>query len=202
MLFREVAGTGYWGAGLLAIMCGLTVAARRSAGAQSLLILLIAIPAVCAFGADAGFDYFVAARQFVWVVPALAILATGAIERNTRTGLMLTVLLGVVCLWQNVRFYTTPREDWQLAARALAEEVRRGACLVVVPADQAMLYELFEPQLRPGDCETPHVVLANTPYSNSELRAATVAGLAARGYRPQSQVLVGKSEIVSFRHRQ
>jgi hypothetical protein len=66
------------------------------------------------FAADARFGYFLA-RQFIRVLPAIAILAGNSGRRNhfahTLPGLPVTV-----SVWQSIRLLTRPCENWQAAA--------------------------------------------------------------------------------------
>jgi hypothetical protein len=200
MLFREIAGAGYWGSALLLILCTLALArGSRAHRTQSLLALLIAAPILSVFASDALFNYFLAARQFMWVLPAVAILTATTIERHERTSLMFGTLLGIVCLWQNVRIFTTPHENWQTAAAAISDRVRRGACLVVAPSKYALLYEFFRPELRQAYCEGPQIVLAITPYTTNEGSQGAVATLIAKGYKLMGEEIAGKSAIICFR---
>ncbi len=202
MLFREIAGFGYWGSGLLVLVCALAIARRRLARpVQSLLIFLIAVPIAAGLAVDAGFDYFIAARQFLWVLPAVALLAAAEIEHRTRAGLVLAALLALVSIRQNVRFFTAPHENWEKAAHAIAGETRGGGCLVVVPPSLAQLYEYFEPSLQTGRCEGQRVILATSPYAKPEQRRAAVAALLASGFTQDSEIVAGKSVITDFRRR-
>ena len=58
-----------------------------------LLIVWIATVPIAVLCGDAAFGYFIAARQIIWVLPAVAILAAADIERYPRTGLALAALL-------------------------------------------------------------------------------------------------------------
>jgi 4-amino-4-deoxy-L-arabinose transferase-like glycosyltransferase len=195
MLFRELAGAGYWGSGLLLILCILALRGPRlPSRPQVLLISLIAAPLIIGVGLDAAFDYFLASRQFMWVLPAVAILATLAAERTTRAGVVLCALLALVCIWQDIRFFTAPRENWELAAQRLAAEVTDGTCVMIAPSDHAALYEFFKPQLRERKCEGPRVVLATSPYATNEQRRAAASALNARGYVRRNETMVGKFE--------
>jgi hypothetical protein len=196
MLFREVAGAGYWGSGLLLILCVAAVAGKTPR--NGFLLLLIGIPVVLALAADAAFGYFVATRQILWVLPAIALLAAQGIERNYRVAIPLTALLAAFCLWQSFRYFTAPHENWQVAANALASEVRKGACMVVVPRDQAYSYEFFRPELADARCPAPRAVVAFTPYSTDAQRHAAIAALTAQGYTKQSGYSSGKSDIALF----
>jgi 4-amino-4-deoxy-L-arabinose transferase-like glycosyltransferase len=195
MLFRELAGAGYWGSGLLLILCLLAFRGPRyPSRMRILLVSLIAGPLIFGVGLDAAFNYFLASRQFMWVLPAVAILAALAAERTKLTGIVLYALLVLVCTWQDIRFFTAPRENWEMAARSLAAEVKDGTCVVIAPSDHAAWYEFFQPELRQAKCEGPRVVLATSPYATSEQRRAAASDLIARGYVRQNETMVGKFE--------
>ncbi len=195
MLFRELAGAGYWGSGLLLILCILAFRSRRlPSRILILLVSLVAVPVIFGVGLDAAFNYFIASRQFMWVLPAVAILVTLAAERTTRTAMVLYALLALVCIWQDIRFFTAPRENWELAAQSLAAEVKDGACVLIAPSDHAAWYEFFQPQLRDARCDGPRVVLATSPYATAEQRSAAASRLNARGYVRRNETMVGKFE--------
>jgi hypothetical protein len=199
MLFRELAGAGYWGSGLLLILCALAIKGRHlSPGVQSLLVLLIVAPVAAVLCADALFDYFLAARQFIWVLPAVAILAAAAIERYPRAGVRLSVLFGIICFWQCLRYFTAPRENWESAASAIAEQVKRGACLVVAPPEHARLYEFLSPELSRADCRSRTMVLAITPYATRAQKETGVAAFLKGRCRLEREAAVGRSVILIF----
>ena len=202
MLFREVAGAGYWGSGLLLILCAMAIVGKRPRLIHSrwtgFLLLLIALPIVLAVSADALFGYFVATRQILWVLPAIAVLAAQGTKRNYRVGRPLTALLAAFCLWQSFRYFTAPHENWQAAADALASEARKGACMVVVPGEQAYSYEFFHPELSDAGCPGQRTVVAFTPYATDAQRRAAVAALTEQGYKKQSGYSSGKSDIALF----
>jgi hypothetical protein len=201
MLFRELAGAGYWGSGLLVILCAIAlVRGFPSSSTQRLLVLLIVVPILGVLAADALFDYFIAARQFLWVLPALAILAAMGAETYPRAGLAVAALFCAVGLGQTVKYFIGPHEDFQMAARALATESQQGACVTVAPKDLSRLYEFFEPRLTTLVCDSPGWVLAVTPYSTSAQRAASVEEITAHGYRQEREAQVGGSSLVFF-HR-
>src|SRR6185312_500057 len=87
MLFREAAGAGYWGSGLLVIFC--VMAARH----RKFLAYWIGIPVLLALLADAASGYFVAARQILWILPAVAVAAALGIERRPLPGRALMAVL-------------------------------------------------------------------------------------------------------------
>lgn len=199
MLFRELAGAGYWGSGLLAILFA-NAMFRRGPDTRPLvfLLLLIGVPVVSALAADAVSGYFVASRQIIGVLPAVAILGAWCIERSARPGLAIAVLFTAICIWQSVKFFTAPRENWQIAANALSGEVRRGACLVVVPAEELRSYVFFRPELASASCSAPRMVVAFTPYATAAQRRIAVSALNSEGYSRQYGSEAGKSEIMLF----
>ena len=158
------------------------------------------MPFLGALAADAMFDYFIAARQFIWVLPAVAILAASATDTHPRAGVILAAFFCAVGVMQSVKYFTASHEDFQSAAVAMAGEVKQGACVTVAPTDLSRLYEFFEPNVARDLCDAPRVVLAVTPYSTLEQRTAATVSLASRGYQQDREVVVGGSTLVYF-HR-
>jgi len=205
MIFREAAGAGYWGSGLLAILRGLAVVARRpSTRAQTLLLLLIALPPVAIVAADALGGYFVASRQFMWILPAVAVLAASAFERNLRVAAALSAFLVVVSIRQSALFFTAPRADWQATGLFLSGQAKNGACIEYDPPGFSVLYELFLPDMEHSRCRegplAPQVVLAIPPTSTAQLRDDAIRARIAGGYTQDSESDVAGSTVVFF-HR-
>jgi mannosyltransferase len=201
MLFREVAGAGYWGSGLLLLLCaGALTGGRPRTRDRILPLVLIATVPLSVLSADAGLGYFIAARQFIWLLPAVAILAAAAIESYPRIGLALTIMLAIVCIRQSIVFFRSPGEDWQMAANVLADQVRSGNCLTVAPPEHAPFYEFFHPDLRTAPCSARSIVLAITPAATSTQRRIAITELISAGYQASNARMVGRSEIVLF-HR-
>jgi 4-amino-4-deoxy-L-arabinose transferase-like glycosyltransferase len=201
MLFRELSGAGYWGSGLLLILCAVALRAKPlGRGVRILLLLLIATVIGGALAGDAWFDYFIAARQFLWLLPAVAILAAAGLEASPRAGIVIAALLMIVCVRQSAVFFAAPGEDWQKAADVLADKVGKGDCLAVAPPEQASLYAFFHPELRNGRCRTSRIMLAITPAATSTVSAAAFSTLIAAHYYKENEETVGRSRIVYF-HR-
>ncbi len=196
MLLRELIGAGYWGSGLLLVLCALAIGRRaKDTRAAWFLILMAVVPIVLAIAADGLFGYFVATRQIIWILPAVAVLASLAIERAPRIAMPAALLLAVCCLWQSARYFSAPKENWQLAADILAGEVKQGACLVATPPEQVYLYEFFRPELARSGCPAPRTVVAAIPYATNAERDAAASALAAQGYTRQSATEAGKTTI-------
>ena len=202
MLFRELAGAGYWGSGLLLILC---VVARRTEQLRKdigiLLLLLIATVIGGALAGDAWFGYYIAARQFLWLLPAVAILTAAAIEACPRAGTLTAALLVIVCVRQSALFFIAPGEDWQKAADVLADKAGHGECLAVAPPEHAPLYTFFHPKLRNERCRAAsRIMLAITPAATSAVGASAISKLIASGYYRANEETVGRSRIVYFHH--
>jgi 4-amino-4-deoxy-L-arabinose transferase-like glycosyltransferase len=214
MIFREAAGAGYWGSGLLLILIAVALRAPRDGShRRSLLALLILVPLLGTLGTDAAAGYFIAARQFIWILPAAAILAATALESPTlnnrpafgrRFLMLVTVALLGVCIRQTLVFFRAPHENWQAAADAIALKARDGACVEVAPVDSVRLYEFFRPEIGRAACSADRraadpVVLAITPVTAPEQREAAIARLKSSGYQQQSESDTGLSKILIFR---
>lgn len=194
MLFREAAGAGYWGSGLLLILC--VMAARH----RKFLAYWIGVPVLLVLLADAASGYFVAARQILWILPAIAVAAALGIEHRPRPGRVLMAVLAAVCVWFSFRYFTAPHDNFDQAADALMAEVRQGACVAVVPPRDRDLYEFFRPEIADANCLAPRVVLVATPYTTPAEKQAGVARLLESNYRQESVSTVGRSEISVFTH--
>lgn len=201
MLFREVTGAGYWGMGVLVLLCILGAArSRMDRPTLVLLSLLIAVPLAAGLLADAVFGYFLAARQFLWILPALAILAASAWETRPRETAVLAAVAVVLCGYKSARYFTEPEADWKSAATAIAAEVDRGACVRVVPPIAQQLYAYFAPQLGQdsGNCST--VVAAAIPEFAHE-RDALFEDLTRQGFAQLRSGSVGGTSLTIFRRR-
>jgi 4-amino-4-deoxy-L-arabinose transferase-like glycosyltransferase len=199
MLFRELAGAGYWGSGLLLILCVIAIlSGMPSPGTQSLLIVMIAVPILAILAADFAFNYFIAARQFIWVLPAVALLAAGAVEKYPRCGLALAAGFCFVGLMQSAKYFTAPHEDFHLAAGELMKQSQQGVCVVFAPKELSRLYEFFEPKVAAAPCDMPRLVLAVTPYTSEKDRTTATAEIMGRGYKKEREEQLGGSSLVFF----
>jgi hypothetical protein len=160
MLFREISGAGYWGSGLLLI---LAVVGARTLRRDTLALLAGVVGATLAGGlaVDATFGYFIAARQFICVLPALAILAV-----PRRVPLLLVTALLVVCAIKDWQYFASASEDWESAASVIRSELQPSRCLMVAPAHLLRVYAALVPELSQARCPGPahEIVLAVSPY--------------------------------------
>jgi hypothetical protein len=197
MIFRELAGGGYWGSGLLLVLCLIGLWKIHSDHSTlSFLLLLIAVPIGCALACDALFDYMIAARQFIWALPAIAILAAAGVPGPARIGAVLVVPLLLVSVVYNVKFFNSRQENWETAAHVLAAETRHGACLEVAPSGMRSLYEFYAPKLSRTSCDAGTVVAAIAPYARPVEREALLENLKTRGYSQMETRGAGGTTVI------
>jgi hypothetical protein len=204
MLFRELTGAGYWGGGVLILLCILGAAGSRPQTQMDrrtlvLLLLLIAVPLCAGVLADAAFGYFLAARQFVWVLPALAILAVSAWNTRPRETAALMAVAVILCGYKSVRYFSQPEPDWQAASAAITAEIDRGACLRVAPSSAHEIYAYFAPHLDETRANCSSVVAAVIPDSGDHDRDAIFEDLLAHGYTKLRTGDVGGTALTVFR---
>jgi len=201
MIFREMLGAGYWGSGLLLILCAFCFKERALGRSSSNLIgFLIVIPILSGLAIDAWFSYFIAARQFLWILPAVALIGTAAVETRRMGAFIAAGLFVSVCILQSYKYFVSPREDWHAAAVLANQEAGSDGCFISVPLDQLKLYAFFVPELKAKGCkpQTSRVVLALSPYATHDDLDLAIDQLILRGYSIQREATVGKSSIVSL----
>lgn len=205
MLFREISGASYWGSALLLITVMLGLRSPSWSSRQKSLMWATAVSTiVCPLIADALSGYFVAVRQIIFSLPAIAVMAGHGFEwawqnGRVRSRILLTsfvaVSLGYIVVWLN-----RPQEDWQRAAATMTDATS-SACLLTVPNDILPVYAFFEPDLSRRSCnesESRELVLVRSPYATAEEHHSVLAAIASRGYVRRSEEVVGGSVISRF----
>ena len=169
LLLREITGAGYVGAAILASLAFFG-ARRFDRGLRLLLLTTAAVPVVAGLLADYWFGYFLAIRQFLWTVPPLAILAgAGAGKRS-----WVAAAAAVLVLYADVRVLTRPRENWPEAARAAASLAARTQCIVFVPPDTHLVYNVFAAGISERACRdfgNGPLLRATVPQATAEEKA-------------------------------
>jgi hypothetical protein len=201
MIFREILGAGYWGSGLLVVLGILALGKRRlEARTRGLCIFLIAVPIIVALCVDARYDYFIAVRQFLWVLPSIAILFAAFLEGQRLGIYVLSGVLGVICLSQSYKYFRAPVEDWGAVAAVAHREVREGACFLSIPPEHRRYYTFFEPDLDAKRCEptTRRMAVAVSPYASKSDQQMAVNSLLFRGFVVKSENAWGRSRILSL----
>ena len=186
LVLREISGGGYIGSILLLALAAYGFLRMERKQAQ-LLALIVAVPIAGAFALDFAFGYFFAIRQAIFVLPALALLASAGRP-------VLIVPLLAASLVSDVRMFLRPRDDWALAARTLRAT---GSCIVTVPPTSLGLYTFFEP-LRACSGNEPSAVLAVTPGAASADEQQAAIELDRRGLAPRGSQSAGGTRIATY----
>jgi hypothetical protein len=194
---RELIGGGHVSTILVLLLAGLCVAQRRlEKKYAALLVLLVAVTFVGGLATDAAFSYFFAIRQFLWILPALAILAAAEIARGGKIAWALTPVLIFFCVRSSVLFFHDRRENWESAAHAIAAEVTDGTCLVTPPDGTVRLYRFFEPTLPRESQNCTRILAATSTYTLESDRQALFARLEAQGFLKGGSQEAGGTSIV------
>ena len=132
MLLREMAGGGYWISVPLLMAAGLGLASRRMSGSVKVLLLSsIAAPVAGALLADAAFDYFLAIRQMIFMLPGLVLLAAEGLrelyERRRVAGTVFFAGILASALAHDVRWLSRPTRE--LADCSFRPAVQRPGCV-------------------------------------------------------------------------
>ncbi len=197
VISRELIGGGHVGTVVVLTLAGVCLARRRLESRSAwLLVLLVVITFAGGLVTDAAFSYFFAIRQFLWILPALAILAGAEITRGGKIAAALAVVLIFFCVRSSVLFLKDQHENWETASHAIAAEVKDGACLVTPPDGTVRLYRFFEPALPTESRTCSKMVVANSSYTLESDRRALFAQLDAQGYVTRSTREVGGVSIV------
>lgn len=194
---RELIGGGHVATLLVLLLAGLCLAQRRLEWKfAALLVLLVVVTFVGGLATDAAFSYFFAIRQFLWILPALAILAAAEIARGGKIVLVLTAVLIFFCVRSSVLFFHDQRENWEAASHAIAAEVTPGTCLVTPPDGTVRLYRFFETTLPKESQNCTRILAATSSYTLESDRQALFAQLEAQGFLQRDSHDVGGTSIV------
>lgn len=175
MLIREISGAGYiGGCSLLALAVLGFQKGKVDVGTKRLLASCSIVPIICVVAVDSYFDYFLAIRQMIFILPPLAILACLGILvlmcLAPRLTFVATAFLIGFLVVSDFRWLNRPREDWALAAQAVHKmSLSSSACTLYSPANSLPYYTFFEPRLADRSCppDTPSgpAVLVVSPYA-------------------------------------
>jgi hypothetical protein len=141
-----------------------------------------------------------AARQFLWILPALALIGAAALETRRTCALIAAAILAGICVLQSYKYFTSPSENWQAASVTAQNEVGSEGCFRSVPADHVRYYAFFEPELKEKPCSaaTPRVVLAISPDGTAEEWQQVLFRLTSEGYATPHVATDGKFRILTF----
>jgi hypothetical protein len=174
LILREISGAGYIGALVLLGFATVALVKNWSGNLASLATWCICSCLVGGLVIDAWFGYFLAVRQFIFLLPFLALLAAeglGAVRANNpRYAATAACLTLALFLGYDYRWMTKPREDWRLAARALDQELGEHTCIAGNAGNGLALLAFFAPRLADHSCsETARTykrfVVVEMPYA-------------------------------------
>src|SRR5262249_21394629 len=150
---HEIIGAGYWGTGLLVILIVFAMQERTLGRSRTrLLALLIAAPIVAGLLVDAAFGYFIAIRQFLWALPALALICAPALEAGGMKPLFVASLFAVVSAFQSYKYFADRSEDWHAAAILAEKEIGSEGCFLSAPPNHLRYYSFETPGLESKAC--------------------------------------------------
>jgi hypothetical protein len=153
MVLHELLGMGYVGSAIVLAAGALAATSTRVNRSNVLFWILYGlVPITCVLIIDKRFGYFLAIRQMIFIVAPASVLIALAIEQSGKLGLVLGLAFLITAVWNDVKLFSRPREDWQSAARMLKREVSGGTCVLFAPADSAYLYTFFLPELLRSEC--------------------------------------------------
>ena len=171
--FKGISGGSFFCSLSLLLLVALGI--RSSAPEiRGLLLSGAVVTIVGALAADSSLNYFFAARQFLFAVPNLSIIAavglTSALRGNRVLGMVAAGIFLVAAVTNDVTMQLNARENWSAAANLLARVTRDGYCVEMASTGQGpiTLYSVFVPSLSSALCD-------NLPVQS---RVALVSNLA------------------------
>ncbi|HLH38486.1 MAG TPA: glycosyltransferase family 39 protein [Bryobacteraceae bacterium] len=202
-LVHELTGGGY-----VCTICIAALAAAAAAHRKRPLADLAILTAVFSIAGpllfDAGFSYFFAARQLLFAVPALALLASDGVEMLADRGwgavagaLALAFLTSAALKdWRQV---TVPKDDLAAVARQAGAMLDPRTCVAAAPRREIGYYVFLQPALAQHVCgdrpSADAVILAISQYATAEQKDEVRRDLAASGYALKSARAVGAGAI-------
>ena len=204
LLIREISGAGYLVSIPLIGFAVVGLCRGRFRGSKRLFLLcLIIAPTALVLSADAWSSYFVAIRQFIFILPGLVIAAVeGMHVAVTVFPSLRTVLLPIVLASQTIPVYrslrSTETENWKAAAAKARSWLPAGQCVLYVPNDARGLYELVDRDLTGRACNGNYdstAVVPISPYAASRQVAEYEKSLISISRRVDYRAIVGRSRI-------
>ena len=204
VLLREISGDGW--AASLPLVAGAVYGFRRMERRTGLLLAGGILSGVAlGLAVDYKYHYFFAARQFIFVVPALVLLAVHGLLESRRSPVWAALALLFLggALAKDYTYFSWPHEDVAAAARLLRDTAAQGPCIAFVPTDDPRLYAVFEPAVEQHQCPwpptAPWIAFASNIHSVEEERRIAIAALAAAGYQSGGQREAGGTTVTLFR---
>lgn len=195
---RELSGAGFFGTALLvAGFAGALFSRRLTVEAKVFFGCAVVAPLCGAVVMDSAYGYFYAIRQVMFLLPGLVLAAAAGAGRG-----WCVVMLGVA-IAGDVGLVARQGENWQAATELLVRTAPAGGCVLVVPSQQAQLYEFFSPDLRTRWCGARpqgvrEVAVVVTPYTRWGELEGVVEGILACAFYKTSETAAGGTRILLF----
>jgi Dolichyl-phosphate-mannose-protein mannosyltransferase len=203
-VIKGISGDGFLCSAALILLAAVGLFSRAATtGVRGLVLLAIVFPIGGALAGDAFTNYFFASRQILFALPGLVILAalgfSELFSRYKPLALAAAAILLAAALQKDVTMQMKGREDWPAAASAVAEIVRNGRCVQVVPADSLDVYDFFAPGLVTKACEglppVSGVALVSHLYTQAAELAVVEKQLQVQGFVPLQTISRGGTTI-------
>jgi hypothetical protein len=177
---------------------------------EQLLLSMAAVSIGAPILVDAVDGYFFAARQLLFALPPMILLAGAGLDRlfagrrRAWAFAALAVFL-VPAVIKDYRDAVVPKDDLAATADRIEGELAPDTCVLIAPPNQIAYYSFFQPDLQFRACperpDSPAVLAADTgPYTTPQEQAAMSAVLAG-AYRPERSLMVGRARITLYRRR-
>lgn len=203
---KDISGGGVVCSGLLSVgACLGLMRASIPVSLKYLFGLTIGITVCGAVAADAAAGYFISARQAIYCLGAVIVLAASGWEwvrsRYPRAALAALGLFIVAALTSDVSVVRS-KEDWRAATGMVAGAAAEGFCLQPASDINAplQLYTFFDGSLEKRRCteSDSKVGLVYSTYTPRADRDHAAAVLTSRGFTPAGTQAIGGSTIERF----
>ena len=197
---REAAGGDYWILLPLLAAAGFGLASRRMS--RSTKALLWSMTVLSVLGS-------LAMHQMIFVVPAIVLLAVEGLRflydwRRAAGAALLSAII-VAAYVNDVKWFSLPRADYQLAAAAIKNTAAPDGCVLYFPSDAARLYLFFQPELASRVCDARQplapgrqFVLAISPAAPTSEIKPLFARMRKELMIPMQRRAVGGTSIILY----
>jgi len=203
---KDISGGGLVCTGLLLLGAGVAFTRSKIPGpVKYLLGLTIGITVFGAVASDAVAGYFVSARQTIYCLAGLIVLAAGGWEwvrnRSRAAALGALGLFTVAALVSDVSVVRS-KEDWKAATKMVDRAIGEGFCLQPASDINAPLqvYGFFDASIEKRRCAAADrkVGLIYSTYTPVAERDEAAATLTSRGFSSEGRQTAGGSTLERF----
>jgi len=210
-LLHEFPGGGYLPSIALFAMAAYALSRGSFKNPLEQLLLCMAVVSTGApILADAVDGYFFAARQLLFALPAILLLAGVGLDRlyADRRRVWAFAALAVFLIPAGLKDYrgaVVPKDDLAATGDRIESELRPEMCVLVAPRNQIAYYSFFHPDLELRACpERPDsavVLAADTGQYTTPQEQDAMSGVLAGDYQRERSILVGRARITLYHRR-